>query len=350
MALRFRKTIKIAPGIKLNVSKGGVSASLGPRGAKVNIGKNGTRVTGGIPGTGLSSSRLYKSSKRGSRSASPPPEYSQAQYAVAALSVEVTAIFFWINLSGFLSLLGAVTAFLIPGIYLARFASSRQKQAAAAKEEAELAQEYAEVMAKATPKSVLRNDKADEPGAYDSNFADTSDAREDRNTAGRTTLIPMSAVDDGLAAFESSAASGIDYLGLAAQAGGKAGLAVKAGEFDSAWFFYHEQKSLYLQHAANGDWSARDTLTLDASVHENLADVLRLQKRHHEALPHIIYWISASRHRPIKRHTEKLRAYFNRCKLTSTTLEEVEAYLSSRRGLASFPALQKQVKRWTQKG
>ena len=54
MAWRFQKRIRILPGVSLNLSKGGISTSIGPRGAKVNIGKKGVRATTSIPGTGLS--------------------------------------------------------------------------------------------------------------------------------------------------------------------------------------------------------------------------------------------------------------------------------------------------------
>ena len=55
MGLRFRKIFSIIPGVRLNVSKSGVSTSLGGHGATVNVGTNGKRtVTLGIPGTGLS--------------------------------------------------------------------------------------------------------------------------------------------------------------------------------------------------------------------------------------------------------------------------------------------------------
>ncbi|ANC81004.1 MULTISPECIES: DUF4236 domain-containing protein [Pseudomonas] len=60
MAIRFRKSFKIAPGLRLNVSKTGVSASIGRKGAMVNVSKRGTRVTAGLPGTGLSASHLFK--------------------------------------------------------------------------------------------------------------------------------------------------------------------------------------------------------------------------------------------------------------------------------------------------
>ncbi|MBR3547580.1 MAG: DUF4236 domain-containing protein [Bacteroidaceae bacterium] len=53
MGWRYRKRIKIAPGIHVNFSKSGVSTTIGPRGASVNIGKSGTYLNTGIPGTGL---------------------------------------------------------------------------------------------------------------------------------------------------------------------------------------------------------------------------------------------------------------------------------------------------------
>ncbi|WP_312515831.1 DUF4236 domain-containing protein [Massilia sp.] len=55
MGLRFRKSFKLAPGVRLNVSGSGMSWSLGPRGASVSIGKRGTYFNANIPGTGLSS-------------------------------------------------------------------------------------------------------------------------------------------------------------------------------------------------------------------------------------------------------------------------------------------------------
>ncbi len=54
MALRFRKSFKLAPGIRMNLSASGTSWSVGPRGATVGIGKRGTYLNTGIPGTGLS--------------------------------------------------------------------------------------------------------------------------------------------------------------------------------------------------------------------------------------------------------------------------------------------------------
>lgn len=70
MGLYFRKSIKIAPGLRLNFSKRGTSVSIGPRGAKLNIGKSGTYITTGIPGTGIySRTKISGGSKKKSNAA-----------------------------------------------------------------------------------------------------------------------------------------------------------------------------------------------------------------------------------------------------------------------------------------
>jgi tetratricopeptide (TPR) repeat protein len=54
MSLRFRRSVKIAPGIKLNLTKTGWGVTAGPRGAHYSVHSSG-RVTRsvGLPGTGL---------------------------------------------------------------------------------------------------------------------------------------------------------------------------------------------------------------------------------------------------------------------------------------------------------
>lgn len=71
MGTRFRKSVKICKGVKVNFSKSGASLSLGGRGHSLNLGGRGARVTVGIPGTGLSySTKLGSNSKRKSSSSS----------------------------------------------------------------------------------------------------------------------------------------------------------------------------------------------------------------------------------------------------------------------------------------
>jgi hypothetical protein len=54
MGLRFRKSIKLVPGVRLNVGLKRASLSIGGRGFTYNIGSKGSRVTVGIPGSGIS--------------------------------------------------------------------------------------------------------------------------------------------------------------------------------------------------------------------------------------------------------------------------------------------------------
>ena len=59
MGIRFSKSVKLGKYLRLNFSKSGVSASVGPRGASVNIGKRGTFLNlspslVGVNGTGIS--------------------------------------------------------------------------------------------------------------------------------------------------------------------------------------------------------------------------------------------------------------------------------------------------------
>ena len=54
MGFRFSRRIRIAPGIRLNLSKSGISTSIGTRGAWMTFGRGRRRTTVGLPGTGLS--------------------------------------------------------------------------------------------------------------------------------------------------------------------------------------------------------------------------------------------------------------------------------------------------------
>ncbi|EBA00904.1 DUF4236 domain-containing protein [Marinobacter sp. ELB17] len=91
MAFRFRRTVSIFPGVRINLGKRGVSVSAGVRGANVTLGRNGLYGNVGIPGSGMSyRKRLLKLNKTGSegrstRSAAP-------SLAVPAMAEEVAQI------------------------------------------------------------------------------------------------------------------------------------------------------------------------------------------------------------------------------------------------------------------
>ncbi|QUS59045.1 DUF4236 domain-containing protein [Pseudovibrio brasiliensis] len=74
MGLRFRKSFKIAPGVRVNVGKTRSSVSIGSKGLTTNISKRGVRTTASIPGTGLSYTTNSQTSKRTSAKRTPRAE------------------------------------------------------------------------------------------------------------------------------------------------------------------------------------------------------------------------------------------------------------------------------------
>ena len=79
MGFRFRKSIKLLPGVRLNLSKSGLSASVGKPGATINLSQRGTRTTVGVPGTGHSYSDTRKA----------PADPQQAQAGIQQAQLEV---------------------------------------------------------------------------------------------------------------------------------------------------------------------------------------------------------------------------------------------------------------------
>lgn len=86
MAIRFRKSIKLAPGIRMNLSGSGLSWTLGPPGASVGIGRRGTYLNTGIPGSGLYARTALSGQHQGSaapRSPNTPSGLGQVSLTVS---------------------------------------------------------------------------------------------------------------------------------------------------------------------------------------------------------------------------------------------------------------------------
>ena len=61
---RFRRSVKLFPGVRWNFGKKSSSLSIGGRGAHYTVGTSGSRTTVGIPGTGLSYTDIQSSHSR----------------------------------------------------------------------------------------------------------------------------------------------------------------------------------------------------------------------------------------------------------------------------------------------
>lgn len=108
MGFRFRKSIKLLPGVRVNFSKSGTSLSVGGKGATANFSKRGTRVTVGIPGTGISYSE--KISKPNQKSSIPQIPKSAQQYNYTTNTVRTPSPFIGYTLIGsaFLFIIGLI--------------------------------------------------------------------------------------------------------------------------------------------------------------------------------------------------------------------------------------------------
>src|SRR5258708_568629 len=69
MGWRYRSSIRLARGLRFNLSKSGASLSVGHRGAAVNLGRRGIRGTVGLPGSGISYSETAPWHRRVARRA-----------------------------------------------------------------------------------------------------------------------------------------------------------------------------------------------------------------------------------------------------------------------------------------
>jgi hypothetical protein len=77
MGLRFRRSVRLFPGVRLNFSRSGVSTSIGVRGATMTLGPRGTYANVGILGSGLSyRTRLDTPSRTHQRAPNPVPTWS----------------------------------------------------------------------------------------------------------------------------------------------------------------------------------------------------------------------------------------------------------------------------------
>ncbi|MCL6580639.1 MAG: DUF4236 domain-containing protein [Firmicutes bacterium] len=63
----FRRSIRLAKGVRLNLGKKGIGLSVGIPGLRVGVNRPRTYVSAGIPGTGIYSVKYLGKGKKGGR-------------------------------------------------------------------------------------------------------------------------------------------------------------------------------------------------------------------------------------------------------------------------------------------
>lgn len=93
MGTRFRKSVKVAPGVRMTVGKKSASVSIGTKGARRTFSTTGRKTTTvGIPGTGISYVSTSSSGSKKKSAASGRAEYSPRTYKVGGLLMLVVAV------------------------------------------------------------------------------------------------------------------------------------------------------------------------------------------------------------------------------------------------------------------
>ena len=148
MGIRFRKRVKVLPGVTLNFSKSGISTTIGTKGASVNIGKNGVYGNAGIPGTGIymrekiagsKKSRAKKSTRNTTKIDTPIstktaiPESSAPatdNFSFGCMTVVVSIIFgiFFAWALGNIKLAFIIAPVVMLLVFITRFAKEQNKE------------------------------------------------------------------------------------------------------------------------------------------------------------------------------------------------------------------------------
>ena len=109
MGLKFRKSVKVAPGVKLNLNKKSTSVTFGGKGAHYTVSSTGKKTKSvGIPGTGLSYVETEHINSKKSKASSSKPKQKEKVKSSHVLGCAV-------ELFGFLFLICIVIAIIFGG-------------------------------------------------------------------------------------------------------------------------------------------------------------------------------------------------------------------------------------------
>ena len=140
------------------------------------------------------------------------------------------------------------------------------------------------------------------------------------------------------------AAADVDVLQLAQEKGREAKVAMREKNNVEAWELLQQQKSFYNKFSISEGSNESELTALDSSVSKDLANLLRQDKKHKDALVHIIYWVANSK-TVTKDQESKLRVYFNRAKLMGPAVDDVMDYCLGDEG-KELHVVQKDVDSW----
>lgn len=111
MSWGFKKSFKVAPGLKINLNKRSASVRVGPKNAGITVGTKGAHASASAPGTGLSVRTKIAGNKRAAQAGHVDNEAMPLELAKMQQDKPVSAFGrFLYRLSGVLFILTALIA------------------------------------------------------------------------------------------------------------------------------------------------------------------------------------------------------------------------------------------------
>jgi len=123
---------------------------------------------------------------------------------------------------------------------------------------------------------------------------------------------------------------------------------IKSKDYDQAWKITHELQGVHIELANNQGYTEEYFLAINSQVPEMQANILRIEKKHDQALACFLHFIAMH---PMASDTrrKKLDAYYNRCRLKKTSLLDINEYLSLIMPDVDFGEIQAKVSHWREK-
>lgn len=133
MGTRFRKSVKVAPGVRATIGKKGASVSVGTKGARYTVNTSGRKTTTvGVPGTGLSYVHTSGSKHKGVSGSGGSIEHSPKKcrvYGIIFLILAVVALLIGLptlSMGGWIFLIIGVPCLLLGLVYLKKGSAAKE--------------------------------------------------------------------------------------------------------------------------------------------------------------------------------------------------------------------------------
>ncbi|EGR2831843.1 hypothetical protein ACN1S0_003546 [Vibrio cholerae] len=137
----------------------------------------------------------------------------------------------------------------------------------------------------------------------------------------------------------------MDYLGKAASLCQEHRVELEKKNYDLAREKIYEAKKLYSEHAETSKFSLAQTLALTGRLHKPLALISKAEGNHSLGLMHIVYYAVCAQI-PCNQHVKIIKPYFNRCKFTVTTFDDVQNYINSLNEFVDFNNIETEIDSW----